>query len=69
MRAARKLDPIFQSFIHLEQVDEGTWLLNSTEGVDKLGVLVRDIGNAMVDYQVRPRSDHSRLPNVSVRRH
>ena len=38
-----------------------TRFLNSTEDTGKLGGLVEDIRDAIMDYQVRPLSARSRL--------
>ena len=40
----------------MEQRGKIARLLNGTEDADKLGGLVEDIRDAMVDYQVRPQS-------------
>jgi len=45
----------------LEQPGKVIRFLKSTENVDKLGGLVEDIRDAMMDYQVFPRSACSYL--------
>ena len=40
----------------MEQRGKITRFLNGTEDADKIGGLVEDIRNAMMDYQVRPQS-------------
>jgi len=48
----RKLDGILQELIPLEQRGKVTRFLNSTEDVNKLGGLVEEIRDIMMDYQV-----------------
>jgi len=59
---ARKLDKVLKDLIPLAEWGKVTRFLNSTEDVDKLGSLVEDIRDAMMDYQVCPRNsptDHT----------
>ena len=49
---ARKLDKVLQVLIPLAEQGKITRFLNSTEDVDRLGGLVEDIRDAMMDYQV-----------------
>ena len=52
----RKLDNILQDLIPLAEQGKITRFLNSAEDVNKLGDLVEDIRDAMMDYQVCPQN-------------
>ena len=52
MCIGRKLDKVLQNLIPLAEQGKTTRFLNSTEDLDKLGGLVEDIHDAMMDYQV-----------------
>jgi len=51
---ARKLDKVLQDLIPLVEQGKVMRFLNNAEDVDKLGGLVEDIRDAMMDYQVCP---------------
>ena len=51
---ARKLDKVLQDLIPLVEQGKVMRFLNNAEDVDKLGGLVEDICDAMMDYQVCP---------------
>ena len=55
----RKLDGVLQDLIPLAEQGKITRFLNSTKDVDKLGGLVEDIRDAMMDYQVCPQNYHT----------
>ena len=55
----RKLDDVLQDLIPLAEEGKITRFLNSAEDVDKLGGLVEDIRDAMMDYQVCPQKFHT----------
>jgi hypothetical protein len=57
----RKLDNILRDLTPLVQRGRVTRFLNSTEDVDRLGAMVGDIRDAMVDYQVSAQSTRSHL--------
>ena len=50
----RKLDKVLKDLIPLAERGKVTRFLNSAEDVDKLGGLIEDIHEAMMDYQVCP---------------
>lgn len=64
---ARKLDTILQGLTPLVHRSEVTWFPDCGESVYMLKSLIKDISNAMADYQVRPLSAHPRLANIYVR--
>ena len=55
----RKLDDVLQDLIPLAEQGKVTRFLNSAEDADKLGGLVEDIRDAMMDYQVHPQNYHT----------
>ena len=61
MWITRKLDNVLRDLIPLEQRGKAVWFLNSTEDVNRLGSLVEDVWDAVLEYQVRPWSGHSHL--------
>ena len=65
----RKLDNVLQDLIPLAERGKITRFLNSVEDVDKLGGLVEDIRDAMMDYQVCPPITTLIISNVYVRHH
>jgi hypothetical protein len=50
------MDAILKVLIPLSQRGRAARFLGSTEDVDKLSGVVEDIRDAMMEYQVRPRS-------------
>ena len=60
-RPARKMDSVLRGLIPLEQQVEVTRFLNSAKDVRKLGSLVEDIHDIMMDYQVCLQSTCSRF--------
>ena len=51
----RKLDNILKDLVPLSQRGKFTRFLTNAEDMDKLGGMVDDIRDAMMEYQVRPR--------------
>lgn len=49
-----KLNSILKDLTPLAQRDKVTQFLTSTEGADKLGGMIDDIRDAMMEYQVCP---------------
>ena len=60
-RPARKMDSVLRGLIPLEQQVEVMRFLNSAKDVRKLGSLVEDIHDIMMDYQVCLQSTCSRF--------
>lgn len=56
----RKLDNILQELMPLGQRGKVTRFLRNAEDMGKLGGLVEDIRNTMMDYQVHSSSSHLR---------
>ena len=56
-RADRKLEDIHQDLITLGSQGKAKGFFNNVKNADKLGGLVEDIRDAMVDYQVCASND------------
>ena len=56
---SRKLDKVLQELIPLVEQGKITKFINASEDVGKLGRLVEDIRDAMMDYQVCPQNSHT----------
>ena len=54
--SARKLENILRELAPLEQRGKITRFLNGTKDTDKLSGVAEDIREAMMDYQVCPKS-------------
>jgi len=52
---------VLQSLTPLVHRSEVTWFPDCAESVYTLESVIRDISDAMVDYQVRPLGAHPRL--------
>ena len=57
MRIYRKLEDIHQDLVTLGSQRKTKGFFNNVENADKLGSLVEDIRDAMVDYQVCASND------------
>jgi hypothetical protein len=57
MRMTRKLDGVRESLAELEEQGKVTGFLNNVENADKLGGLLWDIRDAMIEYQVCAQSN------------
>ena len=53
MGIGRKLEDIRQDLVLLGEQGKAKGFLNNVENADKLGGLVEDVRDAMMDYQVR----------------
>ena len=56
---SRKLDRVLQDLVQLEDRGRVTGFSNSTDNVDRLDALAEDTHDALMDYQVRPRSSRT----------
>ena len=59
MRIGRKLEEIRQELALLGEQGKTKGFFNNVENAEKLGGLVEDLRDVMMDYQVRPPSDLS----------
>ena len=59
MRIGRKLKDIRQELILLGEQGKTKGFFNNVENTEKLGGLVEDLRDVMMDYQVRAPSDSS----------
>ena len=57
MRVDRKLEDIHQDLVTLGSQGKTKGFFNNVENADKLGSLVEDVRDAMVDYQVCASND------------
>ena len=57
MRVDRKLEDIHQDLVTLGSQGKTKGFFNNVENADKLGSLVEDVRDAMVDYQVCASDD------------
>ena len=61
MGICRKLEGIRQDLVSLGEQGKAKGFFNNVENADRLGGLVEDIRDAMMDYQVRIASKASSL--------
>ena len=61
MRICRKLEDIQRDLVLLGEQGKAKGFLNNVENADKLGGLVEDVRDAIMDYQVRVASKNPPL--------
>ena len=61
MGICRKLKDIRRDLVRLGEQGKAKGFLNNVENADKLGGLIEDVRDAIMDYQVRITSENSSL--------
>ena len=69
MGMARKLDGVLQNLALLAEPEKAKGFLNGVGNANKLGGLLEDIRDAMMDYRVCTSPDHLAVFDVRARFH
>jgi hypothetical protein len=66
MRIGRKLEDVHQELALLGEQGKAKGFFNNVENAEKLGGLVEDVRDAMMDYQVRALEPIISCPQLSL---